>query len=546
MTDPFALYLAKRFAGGKGYRPGVPAEAAALAEHADAALSQADYGLSMVCIVDRETDPAKRFSLSRQQLLDIGKDCLKYTGTLNGAKMPVGIHVYEVGDGPLADDDRLRLQGIAKSIPGLAKVVVRCSYVDVRSKTVWTTVPIQRLLRRLGVRGWVESLLHEGRKADDEIFQPDAALPSRRAPPVATISILAVLAVMFVVEQVARVGDKGQGLLGVDVGTLLALGGMYADAVTKHGEWYRLLSAALLHGDAFHILLNGVALGLGGMLLEWLVGPAWLLALFFTGALGGSLMGLAANPPNLVSVGASGAVMALLGAALVVVTRLPRGSERSQAQVQILQFLVPSLIPLATYRQEGHVDYAAHFGGAITGVLAGFLILASWPKTQERPRFAGAVRALAAAGVACFALSLVLVKGHFAAYAAEASFAAADVLVDDAKIPSDTEVAVRDVDVWGKDHPRDPRVHFFRALRMLEHEEDAPGAEAELRAALADRQVLDAAFADGKLEAGVRTVLSKLLLEEGRGDEARREAGPACAVPDGDTTKELRGLGLCP
>ena len=116
--------------------------------------------------------------------------------------------------------------------------------------------------------------------------------------------------------------------MGVDVGTLFAMGGANSGAILNDGQWYRLLTAALLHADALHLLFNGVALGLAGYLLEALIGPAWLVVLFFLGALGGSLMGLAVNSAEVVSVGASGAVMGLLAAALVASLRLPRGQER--------------------------------------------------------------------------------------------------------------------------------------------------------------------------------------------------------------------------
>src|SRR5262249_20109629 len=158
-------------------------------------------------------------------------------------------------------------------------------------------------------------------KRDDEIGVADAVLPAKTRGPIATVALVALLAAVFVVEQLGKIGDKGSGPFGLDAPSLYALGGMNADAVVKKGEWYRLLTAALLHVDAFHLALNGLALGLAGWVLESLLGRAWFLGLFFLGALGGSLMGLAVNPPNMVSVGASGAVMGLLAAALVAAMR---------------------------------------------------------------------------------------------------------------------------------------------------------------------------------------------------------------------------------
>ena len=81
-----------------------------------------------------------------------------------------------------------------------------------------------------------------------------------------------------------------------------------------------------------HIGWRGLALGLAGYLLESLLGRAWFVSLFFVGAIGGSLMGIVVNPSNMVSVGASGAVMGLLAAALVAAMRFPPGATRTQIQ----------------------------------------------------------------------------------------------------------------------------------------------------------------------------------------------------------------------
>jgi len=329
------------------------------------------------------------------------------------------------------------------------------------------------------------------------------------------------------------------------VQTLFALGGMNADAVLKQGEWFRLVSAAFLHGDAFHLLLNGLALGLAGYFLESMLGRARFIGLFFIGAIGGSLMGLWVNPADVVSVGASGAVMGLLAASMVASMRLPPGVIRTQLQMQILQFLIPSLIPLATHRQEGRVDFAAHFGGAMVGGLLGLVLLKTWHRNEEQPRFQRATQGFAFVSVAACVLSLYLVKQHYPTHRSTAAFSSiADLLVDDSAIPSDGSLAVKEVDRWGKDHPRDPRVRFFRALSLLD-EKNEVGAQKELTAALAEHEILDRAFPDHKLEAGIRALLSELLLQQGNRDEARRAAQPACSVSDSSASKRLHELHLC-
>ena len=138
-----------------------------------------------------------------------------------------------------------------------------------------------------------------------------------RSTPVLIWALLGVLAAVFTVELLFGV-DHGGSAFEPSVGTLIALGGLNGTLVLHDGEWYRLFSAPLLHGGMVHLGMNGLALLISGGLLERLVGRAWLLALFAIGALGGSLMSLAINPPTLVSVGASGAIMGLLAAGLVL------------------------------------------------------------------------------------------------------------------------------------------------------------------------------------------------------------------------------------
>lgn len=539
--EPFAVYLAKRFAGEKAYRPGVPEEAAKLLEWSDVALSHAELSLSLLCIIDREGNPEKKFSADRKELLELGTACLKYTGSVSGTKMPVAILLYELGAGPASADDLARLKALQKAMPGVSKVVVTCFYLDTVNRTVWSTAAFNGLFHG---RKWLESILRGPRKSHEEIFVPEAVLPTVERRPVATIGILAVLALGFVIEQLVKAGGEAPGIFGVNVGALFALGAMNRNAVLASGEWYRLLTAALLHGDALHLLFNGVALGMAGFVLESLLGRAWFVNLFFIGALGGSLMGLMINPPEVVSVGASGAVMGLLAAAVVVAMRFPRGAQRTQIQVSMLQFLIPSLIPLASFRQGGRIDFAAHFGGAIAGAAAGFVLMRLWPRDQERPRFRRGALGLAVAAVLSFALSAFLVQQHFPAYAAAASFSAKDLLVDDDAIPKDFASAKRDVDTWGKGHPRDPRVHLYRAFRFFD-EDNAAAAESELRAALGEREILERAFSNGKLEASIRSVLCQLLVQQGRRDEARREAEPVCKSKDLATPEALKSLGLC-
>jgi membrane associated rhomboid family serine protease len=263
-----------------------------------------------------------------------------------------------------------------------------------------------------GLGAWqADSLGNLPQPADDSGF----VIPGAHSPWL-TLAILALLVGVFAAEQLLAVtpGDEG---MSPSIETLMALGGLNRTLVAGGGEWYRLFTAPLLHTDIGHILCNGVALLLVGMCLERLIGRAWFLAVFLVGALGGSLLSLALDAPSVVSVGASGAIMALFAAGFTSSYHLPEGTRaRKKIQSRSLGVLVPSLLPLATATEGAHIDYGAHIGGAVAGAaIAGFLLV-TWPQTHFLPRFRGAAGILSVVGIALVALSVGSVADHYPLY----------------------------------------------------------------------------------------------------------------------------------
>jgi len=126
------------------------------------------------------------------------------------------------------------------------------------------------------------------------------------------------------------------------------------------GEYYRLLTAAFLHGSVIHLALNMYALFLFGPPLEAAFGRARFLAVYLVSALGGSAASYAVAAPGSPSLGASGAVFGLLGAFFVVNRRLGRDSS---------QLLILLVINLAFGFLAPNIDWRAHLGGLATGAL---------------------------------------------------------------------------------------------------------------------------------------------------------------------------------
>lgn len=530
-SDSFARYLANLLVAGEGYGHGAVEEAAQLAAASDFILTKTDgMSISIVCIVDAEADADRRFGLDRAATLEVAKVCRdKYAGTINGAKMPAVVEIIEVRRS-VSDGDLQRLKPIRSRMGS----VVTAFAVDVSSSTVnvnaWSLLsPRRRMLERA---------LRQPRRSEGELLPPaPAALPEAEGQPVLTYLLLAIIGGVFVVELLFPMAPMG-GPLAPHVSTLVALGGLSPLLVEEQREWFRLFTSAFLHANLFHLVLNGLALWMAGAVLEHLLGRAWLLALFFVGALGGSLLSWAINPSDIVSVGASGAIMGLLAAALVSSFRLPAGGERTEIQMGLARILIPSLIPLAAVRTAGRVDFAGHFGGALVGLLFGGILLATWPRTAPRPRFAGVARALAAAGVLVFASS------GYQAMAGYERHALGKLLIPEAQAPRTDEEVVARAGALLKSHPRDPRSHLYGAIASF-RAGDARNAEAELRAALAEEEILRTQFKP-ELEVLLRSLLAEALLAQGRGDDARREAAPVCGSGPGQTTDRLRELGLCP
>ncbi|MHB8419143.1 MAG: rhomboid family intramembrane serine protease [Myxococcales bacterium] len=363
---------------------------------------------------------------------------------------------------------------------------------------------------------------------------PSAPAPRRvpRRPPV-TLAMLGLFGAVYAVEVAV---SRDPASFTPDVDTLVSMGGI-SRTLFDQGEWHRLLTAALLHGSPLHLLFNGIAFWFGGGILEAIVGPAWLIVVFCLGAVGGSLMSVALNPPNVVSVGASGAIMALLAAAFLVTFRIPRSAGRGQLRSGLLQMLIPSLLPLVPVHGES-IDYADHFGGTLAGLAAGAFLLLAWQAGAPRPRLEGLARTLAAVGLALAVWGGIRVGQLYPSYATSA------LLIPQDQIPADDDAAAAQAPAFLAKYPKDPRSHLFQALALLDRDQ-APAAETELRAALANPVILKTHFSVG-LEVVIRALLAQALLRQDEPGQAKAAVQPVChAGPSGSVPKELASLELC-
>lgn len=162
-----------------------------------------------------------------------------------------------------------------------------------------------------------------------------------------TWALLGLIAAGFVLQQLTP-----------GIATVL---GMHGYSVYLGGEWYRLITSAFLHGGIFHLLFNGYALFLLGNALERWLGHGRFLALWLLGALSGSVLSLLAAPGQL-SIGASGAIFALFGAAFVTGRRLG---------LDMRMILVLLVVNLGITFLVPNISWTAHIGGLVAGFAVG-------------------------------------------------------------------------------------------------------------------------------------------------------------------------------
>jgi membrane associated rhomboid family serine protease len=222
------------------------------------------------------------------------------------------------------------------------------------------------------------------------------------ASPRATYGLIILFVAVYICELVFAV-DKNAKFT-PSVYTLAVLGGDIGARVKFSGEYWRMFTAPLMHADPLHILMNSFVLLLAGTAIERIVGWKWLLGLFALTALGGEIASLLFLAPNIVGVGASGGVMGVLAALFAIAGRMSEHESRAM-RLRTIQFLVPSLIPIF-YASGKDVNYFAHAGGAISGLVLGFVLLKLWRRDVPQPPFAN-ILALVALGffaVATYAL----------------------------------------------------------------------------------------------------------------------------------------------
>ncbi len=219
----------------------------------------------------------------------------------------------------------------------------------------------------------------------------------------------ALIAVMVGIYAAQLAGGSG---VNANTGWIFEKGVLIAAAIDSdgnvigvaHGDWWRLLTAAFLHYGPIHLGMNMLALWWFGRPLEAALGRGRFIGLFVASGLAGSA-GALLFKPLAPTVGASGAIFGILGAAIVL--------ERQRTYVFGGSAMTMLVLNLAFTFAVPNISIGGHLGGLAGGMLAMLALsrLGRGHAVYGNPGLVG-YASLAAIGVASVLVAYFKVRGY--------------------------------------------------------------------------------------------------------------------------------------
>jgi membrane associated rhomboid family serine protease len=210
----------------------------------------------------------------------------------------------------------------------------------------------------------------------------------------ATFILIALNAAAFLAE----VATSGGGL-SVNGSSLVGEFGLFGPSVAE-GEWYRLVGGGFLHASLLHIGFNMFALYFLGRLLEPAIGTPRFVAVYVASLFGGAFGALLLSPDAL-TVGASGAIFGIFGAAFVIARG--RGVDAVASSIGVIL-----LLNLAISIGSPEISLGGHLGGLVVGVICALAILAGERGMLGRRHFPAEMAVMVAVAVVAIAGAIAI------------------------------------------------------------------------------------------------------------------------------------------
>ncbi|KXA93483.1 hypothetical protein AKJ66_01950 [candidate division MSBL1 archaeon SCGC-AAA259E22] len=137
---------------------------------------------------------------------------------------------------------------------------------------------------------------------------------------------------------------------------------------------WTLITSIFVHGGFLHLMINGIVMFFMGLALERRIGRNKLIYLFLGAGALAALAQLLLMPSSIVVLGASGAILGVLGTLTTLAPRMP----------VLLFFFIPMplwmlalgygafSVVMALSGMGGHIGHMAHFSGLIVGLTYGY------------------------------------------------------------------------------------------------------------------------------------------------------------------------------
>jgi membrane associated rhomboid family serine protease len=210
----------------------------------------------------------------------------------------------------------------------------------------------------------------------------------------ATKILLLALLAGFVLE-VAK-GGPNAFFQGPSLPKLIQLGAMQPWLIAD-GQYWRLFTAIFLHDGLIHIAFNAYALWLFGQFVDDAYGTRRFLLLFFLTGLLASVTSYVFSDPNTIAVGASGAVFGIFGAFIAYHYRRRNLAASAASLRWAMTMILLNAFLAFSFRT---IDWRAHAGGLVAGLLAGYVLEGFGTRSTRRVVAVAGIAAMVVLGVA--------------------------------------------------------------------------------------------------------------------------------------------------
>lgn len=201
--------------------------------------------------------------------------------------------------------------------------------------------------------------------------------------PYVTYAILGVTIFVYLLQEITRIGIAREPFIALgnlifgtaEMNILLGNGwgsdlpvllGAKINELIVEGQFWRLLTPALLHGSLMHIAANMYSLFILGTRIEQFYGHKRFLALYLLGALGGNVLSFLFSDG--ISVGASTAIFGLIAAEAVFAFQ-NRAVFGPQARAMLNNTIFLIILNLFIGFSSARIDNWGHLGGLAMGLV---------------------------------------------------------------------------------------------------------------------------------------------------------------------------------